>query len=810
VLSRGAARALLTACLASWASIFLVALLTATPAGAVVTKAVEGAETTTVGLQPREAAHYWGGATKWNGLGKFETEPNAAAFAFGNDPSSPGHPGPVLHSVATYAVYWDPGDYYHGDWQGLIDGFLANTGTSGGELGNVFAVDAQYTDKTDLPATDRSTFHGAYTDTNPYPQSGGCTDPHPWVFGVPLLESAEPVCLTDGQLRTQLKTFINEQHGLQKGMGSIFYVLTPPGVTVCLGEGGPNGHCSEFDGTIAEISEYEEGVNTYPERLKLYEEELKKYEDEGEIGEPPVKPSIPTKPASYADYEKSFCSYHSDINPDGEEGGPDTILYATIPWIAGGAGDYHLAAADRTQGYACQDGGFEPPTKPNGEIQEKERVQARTAKQQEEFEEKTPREKREEEEARELGLGKPHEQEPNQISAEPNPDGAYDTGLADLIINQIAVEQQNTVTDPLLNGWQDPAGSELTDECRNSFFHPTGGSPTAGIATIAGTLENQSLATGKYYLNDAFNLASERLPYPAIPCLHAVALEPKFTVPNPVKAGEIVGFDGMESNITLNSAFAFAPSGATKENYATYTWNFGDGSPEVSGFAPGAAAKNSGNSPCAEPWLTPCAASVFHSYQYGGTYNVTLTIKDVGGNTASTTQQVVVNGPPAPSPEPGPAPGPAQPSGSTTGASGPGAPAGSGTTKPQLPAPVAAQAVASSSLAKTVKKGLVVRYSVNEQVTGTFNVLLAASIAKRIGLHLPLATGLPAGTSPQEIVGKALLITTKGGRGTIKIEFGKVTGARLRKLGKVSLMLQLNLRNASGRTATVLSKITLH
>ena len=72
------------------------------------------------------------------------------------------------------------------------------------------------------------------------------------------------------------------------------------------------------------------------------------------------------------------------------------------------------------------------------------------------------------------------------------------------------------------------------------------------------------------------------------------------------------------------------------------------------------------------------------------------------------------------------------------------------------------------------------------------------------------ATGLPAGTPPQEIVGRALLITTKGGRGTIKIEFGKVTGARLRKLGKVSLMLQLNLRNASGGTATVLSKITLH
>ena len=37
--------------------------------------------------------------------------------------------------------------------------------------------------------------------------------------------------------------------------------------------------------------------------------------------------------------------------------------------------------------------------------------------------------------------------------------------------------------------------------------------------------------------------------------------------------------------------------------------------------------------PCEKPWLAPCAASAFHSYQYGGTYEVTLTISDVGGDT---------------------------------------------------------------------------------------------------------------------------------------------------------------------------------
>ena len=92
---------------------------------------------------------------------------------------------------------------------------------------------------------------------------------------------------------------------------------------------------------------------------------------------------------------------------------------------------------------------------------------------------------------------------------------------------------------------------------------------------------------GNYYLNDAFNLAALKLPYPGIPCITGIRLEPQFTAPNPVNSGEVVGFDGMESDITLNEGTAY--TGTTpKETYATYNWNFGDGTPEVTGFAPGA------------------------------------------------------------------------------------------------------------------------------------------------------------------------------------------------------------------------------
>jgi hypothetical protein len=679
----------------------------ATPVQAVVK---EIAPSTTVGLQPRSTELFTG--------------TGAGAESFANTSGNP-----VLPASKTYAIYWDPTDHYHSDWQGVIDSFFRNMGAASSSHASVFAVDAQYTDAANQHAAYATTFVGAYTDTDKYPTTGTCEDPNPLTGeSYPQKEPDQITCLTGAQVEEELENFIAE-HNLPKGMETIFYLLTPPGVTMCLDEGKAAGHCSDYTGSVGEAS-----------------------------------------------YKNSFCSYHSDINPDSvAEGDGNTILYAAIPWIAGGYADGHLASEDRRPGYECQDGGFDPSSKP---IEEKE--------------------------------SEPIQQEPNQVSC-PSPDGYCDTGLADLIINQIAVEQQNVVTDPLLSSWKDPSGNEATDECRN-FFAPTlGGSVSASEGTLAGTLYNQSLNGGSYYLNNAFNLASLKLPYPGIPCLPGVRLEPKFTAPNPVNAGEAVGFDGMESEFTLNEGTAY--TGTTPhETYATYTWNFGDGSPEVSGYAPGAASHNSPEtSPCVEPWLAPCAASTFHSYQYGGTYTVTLKITDTGGNTASVSKSVTVDGPLPPAPSTSSSSSStASTSSTSSSSSSTTTSSGSGTAALVLPAPVAAEAVSSTSLKKVTRTGLPVRYSVNEQVTGTFEVLLAAKIAKRLHLHLRQANGLAAGTPPQVIVGKALLITTKGGRGSLKIHFSKKTGRRLRRRHKIPLLVWLQVRNASGATTAALSKITLH
>ncbi len=725
------------------AGTLIALLLTAVPAGAIV--ATVGSSE--VGLQPRATEFFLHGQ-----LG--------ASFA-----NTSGNP--VVHSNSTYTIFWDPTNAYHGDWQHLINGFLERVGGGSGHLANVFAVDEQYTDRSNEPASNHSVFKGAYTDTDAYPtpSPSGCEDPHPFLKADQLRinKVATPVCVTDKQIQEELKKFL-AQHKLPTGMGTIYYLLTPPGVAVCLDEGGPTGHCSDFTGTSAEES-----------------------------------------------FENSFCSYHGAINPGGlATGDANTVLYAAIPWSAGGLGDLHLQEADRRPGYDCQDGGFDQTTNPP----ESERAKEETKAEKEEFANATKEEKEEKEEAN--ALAGPHAQEPNQGEC-PGFDGTCDKGLADLIIGQIAIEQQNVVTNPLLNAWQDTAHFEATDECRNFFRVILGGSVGAVAESHAGTLYNQELGDGTYYLQTAFNLAAFTFSYPGVPCIPGVTLEPEFTSPNPVNSGELVGFDGMESAITLNAGTKYPASGEPTANYPTYTWNFGDGSPTVSGFAPGAPSQNSPETfPCEAPWLPPCAASAFHSYQYGGTYEVTLTVKDVGGNVGSVTQEVKVDGPSPPAPPLPPAPGPNTTPGagdSGTGSSSSNDKTSTGTgTGSGAPAPkvVATQAATSHSLASVLRSGLVVRYSVRSQVAGRFEVLLASSVAKKIGLKGPAATGLAKGTPAQIVIAKAILVTTKGGHNSYKIKFSKATAAKLRKLHKVSLMVRMIVHNPSSPVpTTVLSTVNL-
>ncbi len=551
------------------ASLAATLFLIPAPARAVVTE-VAG---TKVGLQPRDGTS----------LGTSRAEHATFANESGNV---------VLHGSNDYAIYWDPNEQFHHEWLVNLDGFFQALGEVGETpLGTVFGALGQYRDRSNATTPFRAIFKGSYSDTTKFP-SAGCTDPNPLFFGA-------VTCLTDAQLREQLQSFI-AAHNLPKGMSTVYFLLTPPGVTVCLDAAAT--HCSDYS---------------------LSAEEEAKEERES------------------VSYEDSFCSYHGDINPDSAvEGDANTILYAAIPWTAGTLGleGYIPGARVYETAFDCQDGGW------NSEKHEENRETERELTKEEEAALGKDTTKQREEAEKIRRLEGPHQEEPNQEGK--GELGDYSPGLSDVLVNQIAEEEVNTVTDPLLGSWHNASGDEATDLCRNVFANTAGpkggeiaGSATANLFTEAGTLSNVMVGPGRYYINNVFNLAEGG-------CVGGVGLIARFTAPNPVNAGEIIGVDGMESTVSLIKGEAFGASGPPTTTYATFSWNFGDGSPEVEGYAPGAPT-------CEAPWLSPCAASAFHSYQYGGTYDVTLTITDVAGNKTSVTHEVTVIGPPAPGSGPG-------------------------------------------------------------------------------------------------------------------------------------------------------------
>jgi PKD domain len=590
------------------------------------------------------------------------------------------HNGPVMHSSDTYVIYWDPIGNYRGDWQRLIDRYFQDVGTESGHLGDVFALDTQYRDGLG-PAANQTTFRGSFKDEDEYPTSV-CTQPSTFR------------CLTDAQIQAELQHVIGSG-SLPGATGPpVYYLLTPPGVTVCTAAPGSASTCSNS--------------------TKLEEEITKK------------------EPA-----RTGICGYHSAINL----GGSSPIPYAVQPWVAGDAGFIEQISPLKTfeatpDVLACQNG---------AELQE-----------------------------------------PNQLEGL-NPFGDYAEGLADVIISGLSVEQQNVVTDPLLTGWfQSGSEAEQGDMCQRNFGPPPETPPVPNKNTHAANVSNETISGDPYYVQWAFN-SSGVSGAGELGCWSGVALEPFFTAPNPVNSGDVVGFNGTESDITLDAR----TSGLNPDEplrAPVYSWNFGDGS-----TASGAN-----------------AASEFHSYVYGGSYNVTLTLTDGGGNVNETSRTITVVGPAPPTPANPATPGSSSSATSAGTTTGTGTTTGSGSTGKSAARPVATAAISSQSLASVAKTGLAIRYSVNEQVTGRFEVLLASSIARKLGLKGASATGLAKGTPPQTVIAKAILVTTKGGHGTYRLKLSKATAAKLRKLRKVSLMIRMVVHNAaSPAVTTVLDTVTL-
>jgi PKD domain-containing protein len=581
------------------------------------------------------------------------------------------HGGPVIEASDTYAVYWDPVGSYRSDWLTLIDRYFHDVGAASGQLSNVFSLNGQYTGPKKTRAAYNSTFRGAYTDTDPYPTSGNCKEPE-----------GEPVCLTDTQIQAELRQFI-KANGLPTGVDVIYFVLTPPGVTVCI-DGGEKGNCSDSTSTVS---------------------------------------------------PNGICGYHSAIEPTSA----NPVVYGVQPWIAGDAGRIMSelplkTAAPNAAVLACQNG--------------TELV------------------------------------EPNQTGTR-SPYDDFETGLADLIINDLSIEQSNIVVNPLLTGWyQEGTRAEQSDACQGVFSPAPEELPKVPETTHALSLTNETISGDHYYLQWAFS-STGVTSGKGVVCWEGTELNPHFTATNPVKPGDVVAFDANESGMSLDANLANVVADEPFEA-PIYKWSFGDGSAVVSGTQ---------------------YASVFHSYANEGEYEVTLTITDSGGNVASFTKPIKVLSllpPVGPSGSSGGA-APQTSATSTQGGSRSGSSSGKGSSAAS-PAPKLTESIPTRSLHKALRHGLQIHYRVNEQVAGTVEVLLPTTIAKRLHIRGTVVS-LPKGHPRSVVIGYAVLVTTKAGHGTLQILIPAAVAQRLAGLHKVKLTVRFQV-HGTGRHPKVTTTLT--
>ena len=148
-----------------------------------------------------------------------------------------------MQTSAAYAIYWIPSGFsVDPSYESLINRYFGDVAAASGSHSNVYSVASQYYDDTGAIRY-KSTFGGAYVDTDPFP-ANGCAE--------------ASVCLTDDQLQAEIQTVLTRK-GWHGGMSNVFFLLTPNGVASCAGASGSlcstNAFCayhSEFTGSDGE------------------------------------------------------------------------------------------------------------------------------------------------------------------------------------------------------------------------------------------------------------------------------------------------------------------------------------------------------------------------------------------------------------------------------------------------------------------------------------------------------------------------------------------------------------------------------
>jgi hypothetical protein len=273
------------------------------------------------------------------------------------------------------------------------------------------------------------------------------------------------------------------------------------------------------------------------------------------------------------------------------------------------------------------------------------------------------------------------------------------------------------LVNPGLNGWfglsdiSNPYPSEINDN---------------GCTPLGSPLDDVTIGGTGYALQREFNNAGVVQTDQNTPkCALTVDLAPAFVVPSAVDQGDVVEFDGSKTDSTL-----IVPK-------AGYVWSFGDGKNAV-------------------------GPSVVHTYAKGGTYTVTLTVTDRGGNVRSLSQTISVLGPD-------------------------GKPVSSTQSNPGLHARMQ---LMPQSLRTALRKGVAIRVSSNEAAAGLATLSISRTAARRAHIR--------TGRGASVVIGRGTISGIIAGTSHLRLRLSRVTAGKLERAGHTDLTIRLALVAAGG------------
>lgn len=333
---------------------------------------------------------------------------------------------------------------------------------------------------------------------------------------------------------------------------------------------------------------------------------------------------------------------------------------------------------------------------------------------------------------------------------------ATDVGIR--LVSPLSQAMIGSIVNPWLNGWFAGDGSEINDNgC-------VPGNHNLDSATVGAGSQNP------YLLQREFNNTGLIQHDPNSPiCAPGVVLSPQFVVPSAVNQGDVVQLDGSTTASSL-----IVPN-------AEYQWNYGDGSP--AGVGP----------------------SVEHRYATAGTYTVTLTVTDRGGNKATLAQTITVldaNGQPATPPTMQPPtmePPTMQPPTSTSSTTPTLSPV-----PPATLAPPAAPAIPPlrlhlqlmpQGIRAMLAHGIDIAVSANQPANGIAYITISRALARRAGIK--------TGNRQSVRIGVGTVTGVKPGTVDLHLRLAKGVAAKLGHLHRLTLAVRLALVGAGGSRAAV-------